>query len=83
MLKEIDIKETPDGKQTVFSIVFISQVGQRIFLPRAVACGLPYSLTIHRQRGILPVNSQGEKSGHVYPVNIDNIIEFNSMEVVL
>jgi hypothetical protein len=31
----------------------------------------------------MPVDASGEKSGHVYPVNIDLILEFNSMEVML
>ena len=83
MLRELDVKETPNGKQTAFSVVFVSQSGQRIFLPRAVSCGLPYSLKTHRLRGLLPVDSHGDKSGHVYPVSIDNILEYNSMEVVL
>ncbi|MBT3244829.1 MAG: hypothetical protein HN352_16910 [Bacteroidetes bacterium] len=83
VLKQLDIKENSDGTQVVFSIVFITKQGQRVFLPRAIVTGLPYSVSIHRQRGILPVDQHGDKTGHVYPVGIDNLIEFNSMEVML
>lgn len=79
----MDVKETPDGKSVIFSIVFITKQGQRVFLPYAINTGLPYSLKFHRLRGILPVDREGEKIGHVYPVGIDNLIEFNSKEVML
>ena len=82
-LKELDIKENPDGSARVFSIVFVTQSGNRVFLPRAVSTGLRHNMSIHRHRGILPVDSQGNKNGHVYPVNIDLIIELNSKEIVL
>jgi len=35
-LKEYEIKETPDGKQTVFSIKFVKKNGEVVFIPRAV-----------------------------------------------
>jgi hypothetical protein len=74
-LKEYDIKETPRGDQVVFSIKFIKKNGERVFLPRAVASGLRMDLSKNRMRGVLPVDERGEKSGHVYPVRIDNIVE--------
>ena len=83
VLKYLDIKETPTGEQISFSIVFIKKNGERVFLPRAVATGLPFSLKTNRMRGVVPIDSDGEKTGHVYPVNIDNILEYNSMEVLL
>ncbi len=83
MLKSLDVKSNPNGSQVVFSIVFLKKNGERVFLPRAIATGLPFSLTAHRMRGILPVDFKGEKIGHVYPVGIDNILEYNSMEVIL
>lgn len=83
VLKYLDIKETPSGEQNTFSIVFIKKDGERVFLPRSVATGLPFSLKTNRMRGVMPVDSEGEKTGHVYPVNIDNILEFNAMEVML
>jgi hypothetical protein len=32
-------------------------------------------------RGVQPVDATGKKYGHVYPVNIDNIREFNGVRV--
>ena len=83
MLKLLDVKETPLGGPVIFSIVFIKKNGERVFLPRCVSSGLPYSLAANPLRGVLPVDAEGNQSGHVYPVNIDLILEFNSMEVIL
>jgi len=83
MLKSLDIKETPAGDQVSFSMIFIKKDGERVFVPRAVSTGLPYSLSANRLRGILPIDSGGNKIGHVYPVCIDNILEYNSLEVIL
>jgi hypothetical protein len=83
VLKSLDIKESPSGAQVSFSIVFIKKDGERVFVPRAVSVGLPYSLSAHRFRGVLPVNIAGDKTGHVYPVCIDNILEYNGLEVTL
>lgn len=83
MLREFDIKETPAGKQSVFSIAFIKSNGERVFMPRAVACGLKQNMSENRLRGVLPIDAQGESIGHPTPVNIDAIVEWNNMEVVL
>lgn len=83
MLKALDIKESPEGSVITFSIVFIKKDGERVFVPRGVSVGLPYSLVANRMRGVLPIDANGEKVGHVYPVSIDNILEYNSLEVVL
>jgi len=83
VLKSFDIKSNPDGSPVFFSIVFLKKNGERVFVPRAVSCGLPFSLSANRMRGVMPVDSSGAKSGHVYPVNIDLILEFNGREVVL
>ena len=83
MLREYDIKETPQGKQTVFSIKFIKADGQIVFMPRAVACGLTANMNKNRLRGVVPIDMQGEKIGHPTPVNIDAIIEWNGMQVIL
>ncbi len=82
-LREYDIKETKAGKPATFSIKFVSKSGELIFLPRAIACGLKYNLSINRHRGVMPVDVHGEKIGHVYPVLIDNVIEWNSNRVIL
>jgi len=74
MLKALDIKEIPAGEQVSFSIIFIIKDGERVFVPRAVSTGLPYSLSANRLRGILVIDSSGNKIGHVYPLCIDNIL---------
>ena len=83
MLREYDIKETPEGKQTVFSIKFIKTDGEIVFMPRAVACGLTANMSKNRLRGVVPIDIKGDKIGHPTPVNIDAIIEWNGMQVIL
>lgn len=83
VLREYDIKETPEGKQISFSIKFVKKSGELVFLPRAVATGLPWNMSVNRQRGVIPVDKQGNKIGHIYPVRIDNIIEWNGKRVIL
>jgi len=83
VLREYDIKETPSGKQVVFSIKFVKKSGELVFLPRAVATGLPWNVAENRQRGVIPVDAKGDKIGHIYPVRIDNIIEWNGNRVML
>jgi len=77
VLKEYDIKETPLGKQSVFSIRFVKKNGELVFIPRAVACGLNMNLKVNRMRGVLPVDASGKSIGHPTPVNIDAIVEWN------
>ena len=83
MLREYDIKETPSGKQTTFSIKFVKINGELVFIPNAVACGLSVNMAKNRLRGVLPIDINGEKAGHPTPVNIDAIIEWNHKKVIL
>lgn len=83
VLREYDIKSDPKGKQVVFSIRFIKINGESVFLPRAIATGLPWNVSQSRMRGVRPVTPNGDPAGHIYPVRIDNIIEFNSKQVLL
>lgn len=83
MLREFDIKETAQGKQTVFSIKFVKTNGELVFIPRAVACGLKMNLKENHMRGVLPVDARGDSAGHPTPVNIDAITEWNGKKVVL
>jgi hypothetical protein len=83
MLREYDIKETPLGKQTIFSIKFIKQNGEVVFMPRAVACGLTVNMSKNRLRGVVPIDLKGDKISHPTPVSIDAIIEWNGKIVVL
>jgi hypothetical protein len=82
-LREYDIKETPSGRQMVFSIKFLKKNGELIFLPKAVACGLPFSMKENRMRGVVAVDDSGDKIGHPYPVNIDLILEWNGKQIDL
>lgn len=83
MLREYDIKHTPDGKQTVFSIRFVKSNGEIVFMPRAVACGLTANMSKNKIRGVVPVDSSLNKISHPVPVSIDAILEWNGMEVIL
>ena len=82
-LKEYDIKETPEGKQTIFSIKFIKTNGEIVFMPRAAACGLTANMSKNRLRGVVPIDLKGDKISHPTPVDIDAIIQWNGMEVIL
>ena len=84
VLQEMDVKTNPrTGEQEVFSITFDKLNGERVFIPRAVCCGLNMDMTANRYRGVLPVDKNGNSTGHPTPVGIDRIIRFNGKEVVL
>ncbi len=80
-LKEYEIKETPDGKQVTFSVRFVKKDGELVFIPRAVAAGLRMNMKENRMRGVLPVDENGNASGHITPVHIDGLVEWNSKKV--
>jgi len=82
-LKEYEIKETPDVKQAVFSIRFVKKNGENVFIPRAVAAGLPFNGKENRMRGVMPVDGDNNGSWHVTPVHIDGIIEWNGKKIRL
>ena len=83
MLREYDIKTNPQGNQITFSIRFIKIDGESVFLPRAIATGLNMNVSENRMRGVRPVSSFLDPIGHIYPVRIDNIIEWNGKQVIL
>ena len=82
-LREYDIKETPQGRQVSFSIKFLKKNGELVFLPRAVASGLSVDMKKNRLRGVVAVDGNSDKIGHIYPVNIDYIIEWNGKKIVM
>jgi len=82
-LKEYEVKETPDTKQVTFSIKFVKKNGELVFIPCAVATGLPFNGKDNCMRGILPVDSDNNASGHVTPIHIDGIIEWNGKKIRL
>ena len=81
VLQDMEIKETANKKRLFFSIQFYKENGELVTLPRAHTCGLTYDMKSKRKRGVQPVDVEGNKSGHVYPVCIDNIREFNGIKV--
>lgn len=81
VLKEYEVKESPDGKQVVFSIKFVKKDGELVFMPRAVAAGLKFKMNENRMRGVLPIDEKGEAAGHVTPVSIDGLVEWNGKKV--
>jgi hypothetical protein len=80
-LREFEVKETPNGKQVVFSIKFVKKDGELVFMPMAVAAGLKFNMKENRMRGVVPVDANGTACGHVTPVHIDGLIEWNGMKV--
>ena len=80
-LKEYEIKETPDGKQVTFSIKFVTKSGEIVFIPRAVAAGLRFNQKENRMRGVVSIDQDNKATGHVTPVHIDGIIEWNGKKV--
>jgi len=82
-LKEYEIKETHEGKQFTFSIKFVKKNGELVIIPRAVASGLPFNGKDNLMRGVLPVDNNYDASGHVTPVHIDGIIEWNGKKIKL
>ena len=80
-LKEFELKDAPNGKQVTFSIKFVKKNGELVFIPRAVAAGLRFNMRDNCMRGILPVDHQNNPSGHVTPIHIDSIIEWNGKKI--
>ena len=81
VLKEYEIKETPEGNQVTFSIRFVKKNGEMVFIPCAVAAGLPFNGKENRMRGVLPIDALNKATGHVTPVHIDGIIEWNNKKI--
>ncbi len=84
MLKLLAVRELPGGKPHIFSVKFCDKKGVIRFFPTAISCGAGKMDNYeNRMRGIQPCCASGNPEGHVYPVSIDRIIEFNNMKVVL
>ncbi|MEI7526760.1 MAG: hypothetical protein WCJ95_20595 [Mariniphaga sp.] len=82
-LKEFEVKETPGGEPVTFSIKFVKKNGELVFYPRAIAAGLRFNMNDKRMRGVLPVDFNNMASGHVTPVHIDSIVEWNGKQIKL
>ena len=82
-LREMEVRETDNGKPNYFSIQFYMKDGQMVTIPRAQVTGLRINMTTNRMRGIRPLDAEGKPIGHIYPVCIDNIRTFNNLQVVI
>lgn len=83
VLKHFDIKETSRSYPKTFSIKFIKKNGELVYLQKAIACGLRANMKGNRLRAAQLIDDKGNKYGHIYPICIDNIVEFNRMRVFL
>jgi hypothetical protein len=83
VLAELDMAVLPDGKQRCFSVRFVKQNGETVFLYRAVKTGLKMNMKEHAMRGMRPVDKDMNPVGHIYPVWIWAITEFNGHKVSL
>ena len=79
----METREKSTGRASHFSVQFYLKNGEMVSLPRAVVRGLRADMKSNRLRGIQPVDSKGEPIGHIYPVSIDNLREFNGKQVVI
>ena len=82
-LREMETREKSNGKASHFSVQFYLKNGEVVSFPRAVVRGLRADMKANRLRGILPVDSNGDPIGHIHAVSIDNLREFNGMQVVI
>ena len=80
-LAELDMNVLPDGKQNTFSVRFIKRDGVSVFLFRAVKTGLKMDMKRYSMRGMRPVDIGLNPIGHIYPVWIWSIVEFNGQKV--
>ena len=82
-LTDMEIHEENQGKKHIFSIRFVNKQGEVVYLPYAYSSGLRADMKKNRLRGVNPCSPTGISTGHVTPVSIDNIIEYNHQTVIL
>lgn len=84
MLADMDIRTDERGRRRIFSIKFVTKEGKLYFIPQAYARGAgKMNMKEFQLRGIQPCDCNANPEGHVYPVDIDNILEYNKMKVKL
>ncbi len=78
MLADLDIRYDRFGNQRLFSVKFCTLDGKLYFVPQAYATGCKgMDMKKVRYRGIQPCDCKGHPEGHVIPVKITNIMEYN------
>jgi len=82
-LRQMETRETTQGKPNCFAIQFYKKDGELVTLNRAKVTGLRANMTANRLRGIQAVDVNGNPVGHIYPASIDNIRTFNNQQVVI
>lgn len=83
MLQLLDVRYHPNGKPMIYSVKFVQLDGKLRFFPQAVVCGAgKMHNKAYRMRGFQPCDCKGFPEDHVYPVHINNILEFNGRRVI-
>ena len=82
-LRQMEIRETTQGKPNYFAIQFYKKDGEVVAVQRAQVTGLRVNMTSNRMRGIRAFDADGKPIGHIYPVSIDNIRMLNDLQVVI
>ena len=83
ILEEWDEKILPNGKQKVFSVLFCNKKGELQYVSRGVACGLTHNkMKNFSFKAVQPIDENNEACGHVIPVWIHAIFEFNNFKVI-
>jgi hypothetical protein len=82
-LRQMETRETTQGKPNYFAIQFYKKNGELVALNRAKVTGLRADMTANRLRGIQAVDTENKPIGHIYPVSIDNIRTLNDQQVVI
>ena len=82
MLDMMDIRFKPDGKPMIYSCKFVDLQGKLRFFPQCTVrgCG-KMNMKEKRMRGLQPCDCVGHEIDHVYPVKIDNIVEWQGKSV--
>ena len=86
-LREMETREKANGKASHFSLQFYLKNGKEVTeylaVEGSIMRGLKADMKRNRLRGIQPVDSEGNPIGHIHAVSIDNLREFNGMQVVI
>jgi hypothetical protein len=82
MLADLDIRTDRYGHRRVFSVKLVTTTGKLYYLPQAYSCGCKgMDMKACRFRGVQPCDCKSNPEGHVIPVKITNIIEYNGHKI--
>ena len=83
VLTDMELHEENQGKKHIVSIRVVNKSGEVVYLPYAFSSGLKADMKKSRLRGATPCSPTGIPTGHVLPISIDNILEYNHKTVML